>query len=181
MRFLHSVGFGVSALALLSAGCSGKTPEQKLLGKWMGTVQVKESVDQALDAAAQGQNVNPLARGAVRFLGQKLAEATMSVELDFRSNGRVFFRGNTEILGFPPDSDGTWEVSPVDVDLLQIRVGNETKQLQGKVLFRDKDEFTLKLDAPPMPSDDKAKESKEGSPKATKELPGSIVFKRNKD
>jgi len=172
---------GVAVVVLMSAGCSAKTPEQKLLGKWVGTLQVKESVDQALDTAAQGQNVNPLARGAARFLGQKLAEATMSMELDFRSNGRVFFRGNTEILGFPPDSDGTWEVSPVDSDLLQIRLGNETKQLQGKVLFREKDEFTLKLDAPPTPSDSKAREAKEGSPKTTKELPGSIVFKRNKE
>jgi hypothetical protein len=164
-------------LVVLAAGCSGKTPEKKLIGKWLGAPHVQEDVDQAVDAAAQGQKVNPLARGAVRFLGQKLADATMSIELDLRANGRAFFRGNTEVIGLASDSDGTWQVSPMDSDLLKVSLGTDTTQLQGQILFRDDDEFTLKLDAPATPAPE-AKTKDEG--KNQKPRPQSIVFKRDK-
>jgi hypothetical protein len=104
----------------------------------------------------------------------------MSVEVDFHKGGTVFFRGNTDVLGFPPDSDGTWEVSEAGSDLIRIAFGTDRKQLQGKVLFRDKDEFTLKLDNTDSPPSTEV-QSKE-TPKTNKPpLPRSIVFKRNKD
>jgi hypothetical protein len=101
----------------------------------------------------------------------------MSVEVDFHKGGLVFFRGNTDVLGLPPDSDGSWDVSEAGPDILQITFGTEKEQLKGKVLFRDKDEFTLKLDSADSPlSAEKA--AKEPS-KTPKPLPRSIVFKRN--
>src|SRR5262245_13113955 len=169
----------IPRLGVLAFGCSAQTPEQKLAGKWIGTAPVKEAVDQAVNSAAQGKEVNPLARGAARFLGQKLAEAMMSVQIEFRANGIVFFRGNTDLIGLPSDSDGTWEVSSSAPDVLQIRFGVDNKQLQGRVLFRDKDEFTLKLDTPAAASP--GIQAKEGESKPTKEGSKSILFKRDQN
>jgi len=169
---------GMLLLVLLLAGCSSQTPEKKLLGKWNCTPRVEQAVSQAIDAAAQGQKVNPLAKGLGQFFGQKLAEATMSVEVDFHSGGTVFFRGNTSVLSLPPDSDGTWEVASSGPDSVELRFGADSRQLQGKVLFRDNDEFTLKLKdagalAPPNETQDASKPQK--SPQA------SLVFKRKTD
>jgi hypothetical protein len=163
---------------ILAAGCSGSTPEKKLLGKWMCTPHLEEAVGQAVQSVAQGKDVNPLVSGAAKFFGQKIAEATMSVEVDFHKGGTVFFRGNTEVLNFPPDSDGSWEVSSSGPDQIELRFGTETRQLEGKVLFRDKDEFTLKLKnagalAPPSQGQDAAKLQKQPT--------ASLVFKRVKD
>jgi hypothetical protein len=158
------------AALLLAAGCS-KSPEKRLIGKWTGTPNVAEAVDQGVDAAAQGKTVNPLARGAARFMGQKLAEATMSVEVDFRAGGIVFFRGNTDVLGLPPDSDGTWEIISAFSDKLEIRLGTSAKQLHGQILMRDKNEFTLKLD-PPAEAPPKEGEKPAAPP------PTSLIFKR---
>jgi hypothetical protein len=166
-------------LVILAFGCSSQTPEQKLTGKWVGTASVSEAVDQAVNSAAQGKEVNPLARGAARFLGQKLAEAMMSVQIEFRSNGIVFFRGNTDLFGLPSDSDGTWEVSSSAPDVLQIHFGVDNKQLQGKVVFRDKDEFTLKLDTPVVASP--GSQPKEGKSKPAREGSKSILFKRDQN
>jgi hypothetical protein len=106
MKSRRDLGIGFGTLFILLGGCAGSTPEQKLLGKWMCTPQVDEAVEQAVNAAAQGQKINQLARGAAQFFGRKLAEATMSLEVDFHGGGTVFFRGNTSVLGLPPDSDG---------------------------------------------------------------------------
>ena len=160
---------------LLLGGCSAQKPEKKLLGSWLGAPSVTESVDQAVNAAGQGQKVNPLARGAAQFLGQKFAEATMSVELDFHTGGTMFFRGNTDVLGLPPDSDGTWEVTSSSPDAIDISFGTEARQLHGKVLFRNRDEFTLKL----TPT---GTEKPAGDGQATSKAPAapiSIVFRRN--
>jgi hypothetical protein len=139
---------------------------------------MEAAVGQAVDSLAQGQNVNPLARGAAQFLGQRLAEATMFVEVDFHKGGTVFFRGNTSVLDLPPDSDGTWGVTSSDPDQIELRFGTETRQLQGKVLFRDKDEFTLKLKVARALA---SHAEKDESAKAPKEASNSLVFKRNKD
>jgi hypothetical protein len=178
MCSLPTLRIYLAGLIVLAAGCSAPTPEKKLLGKWSATASMDGAVDQALDSMAPGQQINPLARGAAAFIGKKIAEATMSVEVDFHKGGTVFFRGNTDVLGLPPDSDGNWEVSESGPDLLQITFGTEKEQLRGKILFRDKDEFTLKLDAPgpPPPAEAQGKEAA----KASKQLPSSMVFKRNR-
>jgi hypothetical protein len=139
---------------------------------------MEEAVGQAVASAAQGKEVNPLVSGAAKFFGQKIAEATMSLEVDFHSGGTVFFRGNTAVLNLPPDSDGSWEVSSSSPDLIELRFGTETRQLEGKILFRDKDEFTLKLKdggalAPPSQGLDASKTQKQPT--------ASLVFKRVKD
>src|SRR5262249_30997398 len=126
----------------------------------------------------------PLAQGVAQFLGRKLAEATMAVELDLRESGTAFFRGNTAVLGLPPDSDGTWEVLSANPDLIEIRLGTSEKQLKGKAVIRDKDEFILKLEEAPQPPSAKQDEKADGqgdSAAAQKRPPASIVFKRQKD
>jgi hypothetical protein len=177
MKSCRNVGVWLSVVILVS-GCSGPTPQKKLLGKWSCTPRVDEAVGQAVESAAQGKEVNPLLGGAAKFLGQKLAEATMSVEVDFHSGGTVFFRGNTAVLNLPPDSDGTWEISSSSPDLVELRFGTESRQLEGKVLFRDNDEFTLKLkNADPLGTEGQPSEAS----KAPKQLTSSLVFKRVKD
>ena len=183
----------VAALALFAiVGCSNP-PEKKLIGNWTGAPNFKEDIDKAMDSAAQGKKMNNVAKGIAGFLGQKLAEATMSVELDFQEGGRVFFRGNTDLLGLPPNSDGTWSVTEAGKNELNITLGTDQKKLTGKVLFRDKNEFTLKFDqpvvgtppTPPSPpkgdAKDQPKDAKEQPKEAPKEAPKSvtsIVFKR---
>jgi hypothetical protein len=192
----------VAAGLLLLGGCSKQTPDKQMIGTWTGAPSVSEAVDQGVDAAAQGKGVNPVARGFAKFVGQKLADATMSIEIDFKSGGTVFFRGNTEILGLPNGSDGTWNVSGDNLDQFDITFGTAAKRLHGTVLFRNKDEFTLKLDEASIASiaGDKPKEepkdsskdgSKEGGKDGTKDASkpaapkapelnlSSIVFKRD--
>jgi len=179
MKSYRRLSIGLSAIILM-AGCSGSTPEKKLLGKWTCTPRMEEAVGQAVASAAQGKQVNPLVSGAAQFFGQKFAEATMSVEVDFHTGGTVFFRGNTAVLQLPPDSDGTWEVSSSGSDQIELRFGTDTRHLEGKVLFRDKDEFTLKLKnvapaAPPSQSNETSKDQK------LAEASSSLVFKRVRD
>jgi|GEM_PF-5359277 len=162
----------------LQIGCSSPTPEERLIGKWRGAPAAKEAVDQMVDEAAKGKEVNPLARGVARFLGQKVAEATMAVELDLRKGGLIFFSGETSVFGLPPDSDGTWEVESADGDAMQFHFSTDSKQLRGKMLFRDADEFILKLEQAPAaapPQGEQKKQLKKQAPQ-----PVSIVFKRDK-
>lgn len=177
MKSPRHLSIGICAVTLI-AGCSGSTPEKKLLGKWMCTPHMEEAVAQAIGSAAQGKEVNPLVGGMAQFFGQKLAEATMSIEVDFRTGGTVFFRGNTAVLNLPPDSDGSWGVSSSRPDQIELRFGTETRQLEGNVLFRDNDEFTLKLKnagaiTPPSPGHQKSKSPQQPT--------ASLVFKRVKD
>jgi hypothetical protein len=162
----------------LQLGCSNPTAEERLIGKWRGAPAAKEAVDQMVDEAAKGKEVNPLARGVARFLGQKVAEATMAVEIDLRKGGLVFFSGETSVFGLPPDSDGTWEVEAADGDVIQFHFSTDSKQLRGKMLFREADEFILKLEpaaAAAPPQAEQKKQSQKQTPQ-----PASIVFKRDR-
>jgi hypothetical protein len=166
-------GSAMAIVLVAVLGCSNP-PEKKLTGRWTGAPNVKEDVEKVVDSLAQGKKVNNLAKGVAGFLGQRVADATMSVELDFQEGGRVFFRGNTDVLGLPRDSDGTWQVTETEPNALTIRFGTDTKQLAGKLLFRDKNEFTLKLDeTTSAPSD----QVKDGGKDQTQQVV-SIVFKR---
>jgi hypothetical protein len=175
------VSIVLAAAALIPVlGCSNP-PEKKVIGKWTGAPSVKEDVDKVVDSAAQGKKVNNVAKGVAGFLGQQLANATMSVELDFQEGGRVYFRGNTDALGLPRDSDGTWSVTEVEKNVLSIKFGTDKKQLTGKLLFRDKNEFTLKLDEPPVPTPATGDQAKDATSDQKPQAPPSIVFRRSKD
>lgn len=141
-------GFFVRALLSLAllvlVGCGPKTAKQKLTGRWKASPTVNESVDAAVSTAAGGQEVDPLTRGATRFLGNVIARATLSVEIDFRDTGKVFFRGSTDMLGLPPDSDGTWRVVASSPDEADIEMEVDGKQLPAAIVFRDADEISLK-------------------------------------
>ncbi len=122
------------------------------MGRWIGTPPVKEAVDAALQSAAPGQEVNPLAQGAARFLGNALAKATMSVEIDLRPSGACFLRGNTEMLGMPPDSDGSWTIVSANDDVAHVEFEIEGKTFPAKIVLRDANEFTLKMEVLAAPA-----------------------------
>lgn len=169
--------------SLLLVGCGESTPRDKLVGKWKGAPQVNESVDQVVDSASGGEQVNPLARGAARFVGGIVAKATMSVEIDLRESGTAFFRGNTEMLGLPPDSDGKWELVSADADSAEIRFDVNGQTLDAKVVFRDADEVTLKaeVNAPPPkpPADGTAPAQPQPADAPPKKQQVSVVLKRS--
>ena len=60
-RTLRDYGL-MSILAISVAGCGPQTPQQRLVGRWTGTPQVKDAVDAMVQSAAQGQEVNPLCK-----------------------------------------------------------------------------------------------------------------------
>jgi hypothetical protein len=164
------------------SGCGAKAPRDRLVGKWIGTPSVTEAVDQVLDSAAPGADVNPLARGAARFLGKVVAKQTMSLELDLRDSGTVFFSGNTAAMDMPEDSDGTWEVLSSTPDIIQVRFKSGDHQIDGKVVFRDDKKFALKLE--PQKKDDAEPAAKSADDAANPLSPGratSIDFKRSRD
>ncbi len=147
--FLHA---GAAAtFALVIVGCGPATPQARLVGRWKGATEVTEAVDAMVQSAAPGQEVNPLAQGAARFLGKALAKATMSVEIDLRPSGTVFLRGNTDLLDLPADSEGTWTVLSADEDRAKIEFEIGDQIVQAKIIFRDADEFTLKIEPPDSP------------------------------
>ena len=134
----------VGLVLMTVIGCGPKTATQKLTGRWKATPAVHEAVDAAVSTAAGGQEVDPLTKGATRFLGNVIARATLSVEIDFRDTGKVFFRGSTDMLGLPPDSDGSWRVTASSPDEADIELEVDGKQLPAAIVFRDADEFSLK-------------------------------------
>ena len=85
-------------------------------------------------------------QGAARLLGNALAKATMSVEIDAAPAVPVFLRGNTELLGLPPDSDGSWTLVSGNDDVAHIELEIDNKTFPAKIVFRDADEFTLKME-----------------------------------
>jgi hypothetical protein len=187
----------VAAGLSLMSGCSKQTPDKQMVGRWTGSPNLAEEIDKGVKAAAQGKEVNGAIRGAMGFIGQKLVDATMSIEIEFQPSGNVFFRNNTKLLGLPADSDGTWQASGESLDEFEITFGTAAKKLHGKVLFRNKDEFTLKLDEASLasiatekpkeePKDTSKDGAKDGAKEAAKPSPKppeldlkSIVFKRS--
>lgn len=145
-------GWYVARGGLLSAPVSDvDRSRQQLVGKWTGVPTVTEAVDAAVDSAAQGQQVNPLAKSAARFFGGKFAEATMSVEIELRDTGTLFVRGNAGTIGLPADSDGAWKILSATADTAQLVLEANGKQVEGKVVFRDDREWALKLELPEEP------------------------------
>jgi hypothetical protein len=163
----------------------------RLAGKWEGVPSVSDVVDAAVGAVAQGREVNPLAQGLARVVGNKFAQATLSVELELRNTGTVFVRGNAAAMDLPPDSDGTWEILSANGDTAQVEFELNGKKVQGKIAFRDANEWTLKLEQPvdpgPQPPADHAQPAagqpaqvkRDSAPPAKKKLT-TIVFKRVK-
>jgi hypothetical protein len=154
-----------------------RTPKDRLTGKWTGAPEVTQAVDAVVNKAAGGKDVNPLARGGAQFFGQLFAQATMSVTLDLRPSGTAFFSGNTQAIGMPTDSDGTWEIVSATPDIIQVRLQSGAHQLNAEVIFRDSDSFELKFDknaATTQPTPDAASATTApAEPQYT-----SILFKR---
>ena len=187
----------VCLVLLTVVGCGPKTAKQKLVGRWKASPSVNEAVDSAVSNASGGQEVDPLTKGATRFLGNVIARAVLSVEIDFRDTGKVFFRGSTDMLGLPPDSDGSWRVVASSPDEADIEMEVDGKQLPAAIVFRDADEFSLKpgwtielakpkpVELPPeleaaknVRSQGRFAEPKPVEPPAPK-APTSLIFKRD--
>jgi hypothetical protein len=111
--------------------------------------------------------------------------------LELRNTGTVFVRGNTAAMDLPPDSDGTWKILSANGDTAQVEFEVNGKKVEGKIAFRDANEWTLKLeqlvDPGPQPPADHAQPAAgrpgqvkpESAPPAKKKLT-TIVFKRAK-
>ncbi len=136
-----------------------------------------EAVDSMVEQAAPGQEVNPLAQGAARFLGKALAKATMSVEIDLRSSGAVFLRGNTELLGLPAESDGEWTVVSANEDVAHVQFDIDDKTFGAKIVFRDPNEFTLKMESADAPAADQSVDAPAATPA---QKPAAAVSDDNK-
>jgi hypothetical protein len=185
----------IGLFLLSTGGLLRPTADQRaanlLAGKWEGAPSVSDVVDSAVGAVAQGRDVNPLAQGLARFVGNKFAQATLSVELELRNTGTVFVRGNTAAMDLPPDSDGTWKILSANADTAQVEFEVNGKKVEGKIAFRDANEWTLKLeqlvDPSPQPPADHAQPAagqptqvkRKSAPPAKKKLT-TIVFKRVK-
>jgi hypothetical protein len=185
----------IGLFLLSTGGLLQPTADQRaanlLAGKWEGVPSVTDVVDSAVGAVAQGRDVNPFAQGLARFVGDKFAQATLSVELELRKTGTAFVRGNTLAMDLPPDSDGTWKILSANADTAQVEFEVNGKKVEGKIAFRDANEWTLKLeqlvDPGPQPPADHAQPAAgrpaqvkpESAPPAKKRLT-TIVFKRVK-
>jgi hypothetical protein len=197
MATLRQFRVVLSLVLLTFVGCGPQTAKQKLLGRWKATPAVHEAVDAAVSTAAGGQEVDPLTRGATRFLGNVIARATLSVEVDFRDTGKVFFRGSTDMLGLPPDSDGEWRVVASSPDEADIEMSVDGKTLPAAIVFRDADEISFKpgwtiempkpkpVELPPeLAAAKNARQGRFEEPKAVVEPPAqkppsSLIFKRD--
>ena len=176
-RAILVASFLLLSLGLSVVGCAPSTPQQRLVGRWKGAPEVTEAVDSMVQQAAPGQEVNPLAQGAARFLGKALAKATMSVEIDLRSSGAVFLSGNTELLGLPGESDGEWTVVSANEDVAHLQFDIDDKTIGAKIVFRDPNEFRLKMEPAGAPAADQPVDAPAETPA---QKPAAIVSDDNK-
>ncbi len=86
---------------------------------------------------------NPLAKGIIENLGQRVADEMLAVTLEFKKGGTVFFSGNTPALGLPPEAFGPWEIQESDQDSLTVQMGPEDHSFRARLVFRDRDTFIL--------------------------------------
>lgn len=139
--FRGAVAYG---LAFLAAGCPSG-PD--LVGTWQGTPQTLKTVQQVTKGQA-----NPVVEGFVNAAVQGLANSFLSVRIRFKSDGTAYYSGNTDALGLPPESDGPWYVLKREKDALIVRLGTTGHPLQARIVFRDRNKFTLiRVDAPETP------------------------------
>jgi predicted Zn finger-like uncharacterized protein len=136
---------GVVALGWLLWGVQ-RTPN--LVGKWKGAVEVRGDVKEALTDA----NLPPVAGRFVEALTQKAADELLAITIQFNKGGQAFYSGNTKSIGIARESDGPYEVVQTDGDVLVVRMGPSSASFEARLLFRDRDSFTLtrldKKDAP---------------------------------
>jgi hypothetical protein len=139
------LSFGILGAAGWVAGGCHRGPA--LVGTWQGAPQTQEVVQKVTDGKA-----NPVAQGFVNAAVQGLANTFLSVRIQFKSEGTAYYSGNTGALGLPPESDGPWYVIKQEGDVFTVRLGTSDHPLQARIVFRERDKFTLvRQDAPDTP------------------------------
>jgi hypothetical protein len=131
-------------LACLVAACRSG-PD--LVGTWAGAPQTQKAVQQVTKGQA-GTVVEGFLNAAV----QGLANNFLAVRIRFKANGTAYYSGNTGMLGLPPESDGPWYVISRQPESLTVRLGTADHPIQARIVFRDRNKFTLyRNDAPEEP------------------------------
>jgi hypothetical protein len=133
-----------SSLACLAISCH-RDPD--LVGTWVGAPQTQKAVQQVTKGQAPA-----LVEGFVNAAVQGLANSFLGVRIRFKGDGTAYYSGNTGMLGLPPESDGPWYVISRQQDVLRVRLGTTDHAIEAKVVFRDRNKFTLtRDDAPDTP------------------------------
>jgi hypothetical protein len=139
----------VATCVCLAGGCRSG-PD--LVGTWQGAPQTQKEVQQVTKEVTKGQAAPPLVEGFVNAAVQGLANAFLSVRIRFKANGTAYYSGNTGALGLPPESDGPWYVISRQDDDLTVRLGTVDHPVEARIVFRDRNKFTLvRKDAPETP------------------------------
>jgi hypothetical protein len=145
---------GVLGIALAcSMGClaSGCRSGPDLVGTWQGAPQTQKEVQQATRQVTKGQ-ANTVVEGFVNAAVQGLANTFLAVRIRFKADGTAYYSGNTGALGLPPESDGPWYVIQRQKDVLTVRLGTIDHPVEARIVFRDRNKFTLfRKDAPEAP------------------------------
>ncbi|HAY81299.1 MAG TPA: hypothetical protein DCY79_15960 [Planctomycetaceae bacterium] len=137
MRHNASVLFVILPLKLLAlgvmtgaVGCNqtASSPEQRLLGKWQGTLQI--------DGDLASDTLTPEQITAIQG-------ATMLVE--FQNNGKL----NLGVTGQPAQASGTWELLSADENCITI-VSTEAdgKSTDLELHFQEDNVFSMPLPGP---------------------------------
>jgi hypothetical protein len=132
------LGFALACgVMTLADGCR-RGPD--LVGSWEGVPQTQNTVQQVTKGQA-----NTVVEGFVNAAVQGLANAFLAVRIRFKSDGTAYYSGNTGALGLPPESDGPWYVIARQKDGFTIRLGTTDHPVEARVVFRDRNKFTLFL------------------------------------
>ena len=113
-----------------SVGCNhaGSSPEQRLLGKWQGTLQIDKEL--AADTLTPEQI-------------DSIQGAAMLVE--FQANGTM----NLGVTGQPTQATGTWELVDAAEDTITIvSTESDGKSTDLQLHFSDHDLFAMPLPGP---------------------------------
>jgi hypothetical protein len=139
------LGIVVACGAVCLAGGCRQGPE--LVGSWAGVPQTQGTVQQVTKGQA-----NTVVEGFVNAAVQRLADNFLAVRIRFKTDGTAYYSGNTGALGLPPESDGPWYVIRRQKDVLTVRLGTTDHPVEARIVFRDRDKFTMyRQDAPETP------------------------------
>ncbi len=141
-----SVSYALGAAILLSliiqTGCN-ESPQQRIVGKWEGQIELKKSVvDQELKRVASDPEEQKIFEK--RFDDMK----SMKMHVQFNENGAM--RMSVNVGSLNRRASGKWEIARQEGDLVVIKsTESEGAEEELRVTFEDNDSFRMD---PPGPN-----------------------------